>query len=60
MSNNSAVYNGLPDVTTFLEEFTTLIKSKAGERGIFNREGARKQMMASGRRKDYPIIGTNP
>jgi len=60
MSNNSAVYSGLPDVTTFLEQFTTLIKSKAGERGIFNREGARKQMMMSGRRKDYPIIGTNP
>lgn len=60
MSNNSAVYDGLPDINTFLEQFNTLIKSKAGERGIFNREGARKQMVMSGRRKDYPIIGCNP
>jgi ribonucleoside-triphosphate reductase len=60
MSNNSAVYNGKTDVVTFLEEWTTLIKSKAGERGIFNREGAQKQMTASGRRKPWEHIGTNP
>lgn len=60
MSNNSAVYDGRPDVVTFLEEFTSLIKSKAGERGIFNREGALKQMTASGRRIPWADIGTNP
>jgi ribonucleotide reductase class II len=60
MSNNSAVYLGRPDVVTFMEEFTTLIKSKAGERGIFNREGAMKQMTASGRRATWQHIGTNP
>jgi len=60
MSNNSAVYHGRPDALTFLEEFGRLIRSRAGERGIFNREGARKQMMMSGRREDYEHIGTNP
>jgi ribonucleotide reductase alpha subunit len=58
MSNNSAVYHGRPDVVTFFEEFTSLIRSKAGERGIFNREGALRQMMASGRRN--PLGGYAP
>lgn len=60
MSNNSAVYLERPEVTTFLEEFVTLIKSQAGERGIFNRAGAMKQMLASGRRVPWIHIGTNP
>lgn len=60
MSNNSAVYLGRPDALTFLEEFGRLIRSRAGERGIFNRDGARKQMMMSGRRQDYENIGVNP
>lgn len=60
MSNNSAVYKHKPDVVTFGEEFLTLIKSQAGERGIFNREGAMKQMTANGRRKEFHIVGTNP
>jgi ribonucleoside-triphosphate reductase len=69
MSNNSAVYNAKPDAITFAEEFLNLMKSGSGERGIFNREGAYKQLTASGRRKAfitevsgdrYYIIGTNP
>lgn len=60
MSNNSAVYHGTPDVIRYLEEFTQLIRSGAGERGIFNRTGALKQMTASGRRKSWEDIGTNP
>lgn len=60
MSNNSAVYEGTPDIVTFVEEFTTLIKSGSGERGIFNRQGAIKQMTASGRRVEWHVIGTNP
>lgn len=36
MSNNSAVYNGKPDIVAFLKEWTSLIVSKSGERGIFN------------------------
>jgi adenosylcobalamin-dependent ribonucleoside-triphosphate reductase len=66
MANNSAVYKQKPDVTTYAEEFLNLIKSGTGERGIFNREGAYKQMVSSGRRKatidgkTFHIIGTNP
>lgn len=66
MSNNSAAYDYKPDAITFAENFLTLMKSGTGERGIFNREGAYKQMAASGRRKiikngvEYYIIGTNP
>lgn len=38
-ANNSAVYNfkGRPPIDVFLEEWTALVKSKSGERGIFNR-----------------------
>jgi ribonucleoside-triphosphate reductase len=36
MSNNSAVYNGRPDLATFLTEWVALAKSGSGERGIFN------------------------
>lgn len=68
MSNNSTAYNCKPDIITFMQEFSSLIKSGSGERGIFNREGAYKQMLSSGRRKvkpveeknTYYIIGTNP
>jgi ribonucleoside-diphosphate reductase alpha chain len=60
MSNNSAVYEGQPDVLTYFEEMSALIRSRAGERGIFNREGATKQMTASGRRLPWEDIGTNP
>jgi len=36
MANNSAVYLEKPGAEYFLEEWTSLVKSKAGERGIFN------------------------
>jgi ribonucleoside-triphosphate reductase len=67
MSNNSTAYNYKPDVVTFMEEIGSLIRSGSGERGIFNREGALKQILSSGRRTVKPhegaelyIIGTNP
>jgi ribonucleoside-diphosphate reductase alpha chain len=37
MSNNSAVYYEKPTSEQFLDEWTALVKSKSGERGIFNR-----------------------
>lgn len=37
LSNNSAVYNEKPELVEFLDEWTALIKSQSGERGIFNR-----------------------
>lgn len=59
-SNNSAVYNEKPDVLTFLDEWKNLIKSKSGERGIFNREAAWKQMEFSRNRKIIKDLGVNP
>ncbi|MDQ5949039.1 MAG: hypothetical protein QG589_165 [Patescibacteria group bacterium] len=39
LANNSAVYETKPTSTEFLDEWLALIKSNAGERGIFNRGG---------------------
>jgi len=36
MSNNSAVYEGKPDMITFMKEWLNLAKSGSGERGIYN------------------------
>jgi ribonucleoside-diphosphate reductase alpha chain len=37
MANNSAVYNEIPSDFQLLSEWTALVESKSGERGIFNR-----------------------
>ena len=58
LSNNSAVYHGRPDIMRFLHEFTELIKSGAGERGIFNRTGVLANM--PDRRIRMDDMGTNP
>jgi ribonucleoside-triphosphate reductase len=60
MSNNSIAFNVKPDEITFDEVFLSLMKSGTGERGIFNREGAIKQMIASGRRQACDDVGGNP
>ena len=44
LSNNSVVYTEAPDVNIFLKEWMSLIESKSGERGIFNRMAATKQV----------------
>lgn len=44
MANNSAVYVSKPSAEEFLEEWTALVKSKSGERGIFNRAGLEAQL----------------
>jgi ribonucleoside-diphosphate reductase alpha chain len=62
MANNSAVYNGKPGAEEFLDEWTALVKSRSGERGIFNRAGLEKQVPA--RRwaaiKEERQMGLNP
>ena len=62
MANNSAVYNSKPSAEEFLDEWTALVKSRSGERGIFNRGGLEKQVPA--RRwemiKDETQVGMNP
>jgi len=61
LSNNSVVYTETPDVNIFLKEWMSLIESKSGERGIFNRMAAKKQVEKLGDRRNsnYPF-GTNP
>lgn len=60
LANNSAVYTRKPDPTVFLDEFTALVKSQSGERGIVNRQAADKQAAKNGRRKVDKNWGTNP
>ena len=62
MANNSAVYEAKPSTTELLEEWSALVSSGSGERGIFNRGGLEKQMTK--RRwdsvKDQEQMGMNP
>ncbi len=61
LSNNSVVYTEKPDVGIFLKEWMSLIASKSGERGIFNRQAAKKQVEKLGDRRDSNHnFGTNP
>ena len=61
LSNNSVSYTEKPDVGIFLKEWMALIASKSGERGIFNRVAAKKQVEKLGDRRDNNYnFGTNP
>lgn len=44
LANNSAVYTQKPSNTEFIEEWTALMKSGSGERGIFNRGSLAKTL----------------
>ena len=60
LSNNSVAYTDKPDGETFLREWTGLVESKSGERGIFNRVASKKQVEKYGRRDPNFDFGTNP
>eukprot|EP01023_Acetabularia_acetabulum_P056659 TRINITY_DN657_c0_g1_i4.p1 TRINITY_DN657_c0_g1~~TRINITY_DN657_c0_g1_i4.p1 ORF type:complete len:402 (-),score=121.42 TRINITY_DN657_c0_g1_i4:458-1663(-) len=60
MANNSAVYDERPSMDVFMEEWNALYKSKSGERGIFSRIAAKKQVAKLGRRDAEFEFGTNP
>ena len=60
LSNNSACYTEKPDIGVFMDEWKSLYDSKSGERGIFNRESAKKQVERFGRRDSAYDFGTNP
>ena len=59
LANNSVAYTERPDMETFMDEWVSLVKSKSGERGIFNRVAAQVQAEKQGREKDLNY-GTNP
>jgi len=60
LANNSAVYNETPTVGKFMEEWVSLYNSHSGERGIFNREAAKKTVAKYGHRDVDYDFGTNP
>ena len=60
LANNSVSYTEKPDMETFLREWTALVESKSGERGIFSRVAAKKQVAKNGRREPDHEWGTNP
>ena len=60
LANNSVSYSEKPDIETFMREWTALVESKSGERGIFNREASKKQAEKYGRRDPNHEFGTNP
>jgi len=60
LANNSVAYTEKPDCETFMEEWLSLVKSKSGERGIFNRVAAKNQAAKWGRRDSTLSYGCNP
>jgi ribonucleoside-diphosphate reductase alpha chain len=62
LANNSAVYNKKPSDEEFMEEWLSLIKSRSGERGIFNRQSLSnlpsRRLKSLGDNLKY--MGTNP
>ena len=62
MANNSAVYETKPSAKEFLDEWTALVSSGSGERGIFNRGGLEQQVPARRweKLKDQKQVGVNP
>lgn len=60
LANNSAAYAEKPDMATFFHEWGALYESKSGERGVFNRDAARRQAAKTGRRDVNHEFGTNP
>jgi len=58
LANNSAAYDSKPPMSVFMDEWIALMKSGTGERGIFNRSGAKA--LAPNRRDSTQLRGTNP
>ena len=62
LANNSACYKSKTEIGTFMDEWVSLYRSKSGERGLFNRDAAKKQVEKIGedRRDPNYNFGTNP
>jgi ribonucleoside-diphosphate reductase alpha chain len=60
LANNSVAYKTKPEMGTFMREWLSLYDSKSGERGIFNRQSAKKQAEKNGRRETEHDFGCNP
>ena len=60
LANNSVAYTERPDMESFLREWSSLVESKSGERGIFSRPASKRQAAKNGRRQSDVDFGTNP
>jgi len=60
LANNSVSYTEKPDSMSFMREWTALMESGSGERGVFNREASVRQAAKNGRRESNYEFGTNP
>ncbi len=60
LANNSVAYTEKPDASTFLHEWSSLVDSGTGERGMFSRVAAKKHVASNGRRDPDYDFGTNP
>lgn len=58
LANNSVAYTERPDIGLFLKEWRSLIESKSGERGIFSRDAAERNL--PDRREGGYDWGCNP
>jgi len=58
LANNSIAFSERPDTAAWLNEWTNIYQSKSGERGIFNREAAKK--LSPERRNTEHQFGVNP
>lgn len=59
-ANNSVAYTEKPDIGIFMKEWLALYMSKSGERGIFNRQGAKNHIKKEGKRDWNHDWGLNP
>lgn len=60
LANNSVSYTCKPDSLAFMKEWTALVESGSGERGVYNRQASKKQALKNGRREADHEFGTNP
>jgi ribonucleoside-triphosphate reductase len=60
LANNSVSYTEKPDMETYMREWQSLVESKSGERGVYNRQAAKNQAKKFGRRDADYEFGTNP
>jgi ribonucleoside-diphosphate reductase alpha chain len=60
LANNSVAYSEKPDSIAFMREWTALVESGSGERGIFNRQASKTQAAKNDRRDSSYDFGTNP
>jgi len=60
LANNSVAYTEKPEVLLFMDEWRSLVASRSGERGIFNRQAIVNLLPERRKERGYLDYGTNP